>query len=78
MLMIDPCKGSDAVRIVVNGDELEVAANITVQDLLADLDVSTRAVAVERNLEIVPAATHSQCKLCEGDRLEIVTLVGGG
>ncbi len=66
------------MRIVVNGDEREVAANITVQELLADLDVKTRAVAVERNLEIVPAAAHNECTLCEGDRLEIVTLVGGG
>lgn len=66
------------MRIVVNGDEREVADHITVQELLVMLDVKTRAVAVERNLEIVPAATHRECTLCEGDRLEIVTLVGGG
>lgn len=67
-----------AVRIVINGDERDVADNITVHELLAVLELKTRAVAVERNLEIVPAATHKACTLSEGDRLEIVTLVGGG
>lgn len=69
---------ADAVRIVVNGEAQEVADTITVQELLISLDVKTKAVAVERNLEIVPAALHRECILCEGDQLEIVTLVGGG
>lgn len=66
------------VRIVVNGDEREVAYGTTVKDLLKSLDIKTRAFAVERNLEIVPAAEHDACTLSEGDTLEIVTLVGGG
>ncbi len=66
------------VRIVLNGDERDVPAKTTVRELLASLDIKTRAVAVERNLEIVPAAQHAACTLTEGDRLEIVTLVGGG
>mgnify|MGYP002626970367 CR=1 FL=1 len=66
------------MRIVVNGDERVVPTNITVQELLTTLEVKSRAVAVERNLEIVPAAEHSTCVLSEGDRVEIVTLVGGG
>jgi sulfur carrier protein len=35
-------------------------------------------VAVELNLEVVPRAQHSSTALREGDRLEVVTLVGGG
>ncbi|MGE0378956.1 MAG: sulfur carrier protein ThiS [Planctomycetaceae bacterium] len=66
------------MRIVVNGDEREIATGATVRELLASLNIKTRAVAVERNLEIIPAARHAECCLCEGDRLEIVTLVGGG
>jgi sulfur carrier protein len=46
--------------------------------LLASLNLKTRAVAVERNREIVPSAQHAECTLQDGDRLEIVTLVGGG
>lgn len=68
----------DAVRITVNGDEQDVADGLTVRQLLDSLDVKTKAVAVERNLEIVPRAIHNECVLSNGDRLEIVTLVGGG
>lgn len=71
-------QGAMDVRIVLNGDERDVPAKTTVRELLASLDIKTRAVAVERNLEIVPAAQHAACTLTEGDRLEIVTLVGGG
>lgn len=66
------------MRIVVNGEEREIAEGTTVRDLLALLKIKSRAVAVERNLEIVPAAQYGKCTLCEADRLEIVTLVGGG
>ena len=66
------------MRIVVNGDEREIAENSTVQELLASLEIKTRAIAVERNLEIVGRCDYAQCRLAEGDRLEIVTLVGGG
>jgi thiamine biosynthesis protein ThiS len=33
---------------------------------------------VERNLILIPREEHANCRLEEGDRLEIVTLVGGG
>ena len=47
-------------------------------DLLAELDLNVRHVAVELNLELVPRAQHADCPLSEGDQLEVVTLVGGG
>jgi sulfur carrier protein len=70
-------RGRD-VRITVNGRERDVLEGTTVGSLLTSLDVKTKAVAVERNLEIVPKAEHATCLLGDGDRLEIVTLVGGG
>lgn len=66
------------MRITVNGDEHVVAEDTTVRALLEGLGVRTKAVAVERNRQIVPRALHHECRLAEGDRLEIVTLVGGG
>jgi sulfur carrier protein len=66
------------MRIVVNGDEREIPDGTTVRELLAALQVKTRGFAVERNREIVPSAQHVECILFDGDRLEIVTLVGGG
>jgi sulfur carrier protein len=68
----------DVVRIQVNGECKELPDGATVRSLLESLDVKTKAVAVERNLEIVPQSQHGECLLTDGDRLEIVTLVGGG
>ena len=47
-------------------------------DLLRGLGLDSRTVAVERNREIVPRANHSATPLCEGDSVEVLTLVGGG
>ncbi len=66
------------MRIVLNGEEREVADGTTVDALLAALDVPRRFVAVERNREIVPRARHAETVLAPGDRVEIVTMVGGG
>ena len=46
--------------------------------LLAELGLGGRQVAVERNREIVPRARHAEVELADGDRLELVTFVGGG
>jgi sulfur carrier protein len=40
--------------------------------------MAARHVAVEVNLELVPRARHREFRLREADRLEVVTLVGGG
>ena len=66
------------MRIVLNGEEREVADGVTVAALLETLDVPRRYVAVELNREIVPRARHPETVLAEGDRIEIVTMVGGG
>ena len=64
--------------VVVNGDEREVADGLTVAGLLDELSVPRQYVAVERNREIVPRAKHDDTRLAAGDKLEIVTMVGGG
>jgi sulfur carrier protein len=66
------------VTISVNGEARAVAAGTTVGQLLAELALPSERVAVERNGRIVPRAAHATTALEEGDRLEIVTLVGGG
>lgn len=63
--------------ITVNGEERETSA-ATVADLVTELGLDVRKVAVERNLEILPRALHATTALAEGDRLEIVQFVGGG
>jgi sulfur carrier protein len=66
------------IRIVVNGQDREIVQGTTVATLIADLGFGDRRVAVERNQEVVPRARHGETQLVEGDRLELVTFVGGG
>jgi sulfur carrier protein len=66
------------VKLVVNGNEREVPDALTVCGLLALLELDQRRVAVERNREIVPRSTHAGVELEDGDRIEIVQMVGGG
>jgi sulfur carrier protein len=66
------------MQITVNGQSRQVDRNTTVADLLGQLRLGGKPVAVEVNLELVPRQNHAQHLLAEGDRLEIVTLVGGG
>ena len=67
-----------AIRVVVNGDDLDVPVGTTVSTLLQRLDIPAQRVAVEHNRRVVPRAEHPSVTLNHGDRLEIVTFVGGG
>jgi sulfur carrier protein len=66
------------MNIQVNGQGREIAAGSTVANLLSELGVTQPHVAVEVNLEVVPRAQHRDAILSDGDRVEVVTLVGGG
>ncbi len=66
------------IAVTVNGETVAVDAGASVAELLARLDLGSQAVAVEVNLDLVPRAKHAATRLAAGDRVEIVTLVGGG
>ncbi len=66
------------MEIIVNDRSRTVAEEISVAGLLDELDLRGKHVAVEVNLQLVPRAQHTEHRLADGDRLEIVTLVGGG
>lgn len=51
---------------------------MTVAQLLEQMGLQGKRIAVERNGEIVPRSTFDQPLLIDGDRLEIVVAVGGG
>lgn len=50
----------------------------SISDLLIELSLIGKRVAVERNGEIVPRGMHAATALDSGDQLEIVVAVGGG
>ncbi|HEX4412506.1 MAG TPA: sulfur carrier protein ThiS [Lacipirellulaceae bacterium] len=66
------------MTIEVNGKPRQIASGTSVAELLNELGVKQPHVAVELNLEVVPRAEHAATPLRDGDRLEVVTLVGGG
>jgi len=66
------------VEVIVNGQSRQVAEGTTVADLLEELGLARKYVAVEVNLQLVPRQQHGEHRLAPGDRLELVTLVGGG
>lgn len=66
------------MRLLLNGEERDVADVVTIADLVDALGLDARKVAVERNLEIAPRSTYADTALADGDRIEIVTFIGGG
>jgi thiamine biosynthesis protein ThiS len=68
----------DTIQIQVNGEPRSWRAGGTVADLLLDLDIRTERVAVELNLEILDRAAFAVRNLRDGDRIEILSFIGGG
>jgi thiamine biosynthesis protein ThiS len=68
----------ESIASHVNGDLRHVTVGLTLAEMLRELGLDARKVAVERNLEIVPRGTFDEVLVREGDRLEIVHFVGGG
>ena len=66
------------MRLTINGEERAFLRALTVLDLLGELGLDPRKIALERNLEIVPRSAYAATALGEGDRLEIVHFIGGG
>lgn len=66
------------MTLILNGETRDFGDTATVADLLRQLDLAPLRVAVELNLQLVRRAEFAQTSLRDGDRVEIVTLVGGG
>lgn len=66
------------MQISVNGEDRRFEGVGDIAALVAHLGLDTRKVAVERNLEIVPRSAYAATPLADGDRIEIVTFIGGG
>ena len=69
---------SHGMQIHVNGKPRPWRVNGTVADLLRELDIKSERVAVELNLEILDRSAFPQRPLKDGDRIEILSFIGGG
>ncbi len=66
------------MQITVNGAARDLPDGTTVAELIEMLDLHGRPVAIERNQDVVPRATYADTTLLPGDRVEVVSFVGGG
>ncbi len=66
------------MQVTINGQPRDLPEALTLRAMLAMLGIPDGTVAIERNLEIVPASAYDAVRIAPGDRLEIVHFVGGG
>jgi sulfur carrier protein len=66
------------IALTINGTPRTFERPLNCAELISELDLAGKRIAMERNGEIVPRSQFSGCVLQDGDRLEIVVAVGGG
>ncbi|MDH4324700.1 MAG: sulfur carrier protein ThiS [Betaproteobacteria bacterium] len=66
------------MQVTVNGAARRFERPLAVDELVAQLALAGKKIAVEKNGEIVPKSAHGSTVVGDGDRLEIVVAVGGG
>lgn len=66
------------MQIIINGKSKIVSEGLTVQQLLQELGIAGKKLAVEVNQEIVPRSTLSKYIIEPGDSVEIIHAIGGG
>ena len=66
------------MQLQVNGTATDLPPGLTARELLERLELAGKRVAVEVNGEIVPRSAHTDHRLKDGDKVEIIHAVGGG
>jgi len=64
--------------ILLNQKIFSVMYNISITNLLKEVDVDSKYIAIEVNGEIIPKSEYDDYLLKNNDRVEIITAVGGG
>ncbi len=66
------------MQIILNGEPYELKDGATAAELVQQLELTGKRIAMERNETIVPRSQYEQTVLQPGDRIEIIHAVGGG
>lgn len=66
------------MQITVNGEQRDVSDGMTAEQLVSDMNITGKRIAMEVNLEIVPRSIYAEHTFDAGDKIEIVHAVGGG
>jgi thiamine biosynthesis protein ThiS len=67
-----------SITLTINGRERQLPGELSLPALLTELGVDRRMVAVAHNGEVIPRATYDAVTVRDGDRVEVVRMVGGG
>jgi sulfur carrier protein len=65
-------------KVFVNGEPFNCDSSMSIQDVLVYLNIDVRKVIIEYNQVVVNYLQFNQILMQEGDKLEIITIVGGG
>ncbi len=66
------------ITLFINGASRAFDRSLNIADLIRQLALTGKKLAIERNGELVPRSQYAECQVVDGDRLEIVVAVGGG
>lgn len=66
------------INVTINGKDVELSNSLTVEQMLAEREVTGTMFVVEKNLQIVPKENYCDTSVAEGDKFEIVGFFGGG
>ncbi len=69
---------ADPITLSLNGEPRALPGPLCLAELITELGLDTRKIAVERNRAIVPRSAYASTRLADGDALEIVHFIGGG
>jgi thiamine biosynthesis protein ThiS len=66
------------MKIFLNGEEKILSHQMSVAELILQLELDIKKIAVEKDLEIVNPSQFAEVLIDEGSRIEIVHFIGGG
>jgi sulfur carrier protein len=66
------------MKVLLNNKSTLLDDGLTIKRLLDQIDIKHKYFAVEVNEQIVPKSNHDSFHIKEGDKIEIVTAIGGG
>ncbi len=71
-------KNTKKIKIRINGKIKLVSKNMKLSDLVNNLKISIKKVAIELNRQIIDKKKIKKISLKENDKIEIVHFIGGG
>jgi sulfur carrier protein len=66
------------MTIILNGEKIDIEQGVNLRAFLESRAINPNIVACELNEKIIRRAQLSETPLAEGDRLEVIRMIGGG